>query len=291
MCEYKIGIVGLGFVGTAVEEGLQSIADIRVHDKYKDTESLRSVVDNSDILFLCLPTPMKEDRSCDISIIEEVIHDINLLSLPDQSKTIILKSTVPPGTTEKLAKEYPEHTFIFNPEFLTQRNFIKDFLEQDRIIVGVTPNYNETKVREVTDLYREFVKTQVEPGAIFQVDSKVAEMLKYTTNSFLATKGSFFNEINEICQAADINYEAVRTLLHLDERIGKTHTQVPGWDGKHGWGGACFPKDVNGLIAFAEQHDVDALMLESAWVKNISVREEFEWEDLAQVTGKYENKE
>lgn len=288
MCEYKIGIVGLGFVGTAVEEGLQSIADIRVHDKYKDTESLRSVVDNSDILFLCLPTPMKEDRSCDISIIEEVIHDINLLSLPDQSKTIILKSTVPPGTTEKLAKEYPSNTFIFNPEFLTQRNFIKDFLEQDRIIIGVTPNYNETKVREVTDLYREFIKTQTRPGIIFQVDSRVAEMLKYTTNSFLATKGSFFNEINEICQAADINYEAVRTLLHLDERIGKTHTQVPGWDGKHGWGGACFPKDVNGLIAFAEQHDVDALMLESAWVKNISVREEFEWEDLAQVTGKYE---
>jgi UDPglucose 6-dehydrogenase len=290
--EFRVGIVGLGFVGTAVETGLQSVPGVKIHthDKFKDTESLATVVDESDIIFMCLPTPMREDRSCDTTILEDVVYrTIHLDQLfGDKGKTIVIKSTVPPKTTEYFAKRYPEHTFIFNPEFLTQRNFIKDFLEQDRILIGTTPGYNETKVREVTDLYREFTKTQDKPGAIFQVDSRVAEMLKYTTNSFLATKGSFFNEIKEICQAAEIDYDAVRTLLHLDERIGKTHTQVPGWDGKHGWGGACFPKDVNGLIAFAEQHGVDALMLESAWVKNISVREDFEWEGLAQVTGKYE---
>lgn len=280
---HKIGIIGHGFVGLACETGFQSIADIRVYDKYKNRESLDAVVDHSDILFLCLPTPMNEDRSCDTSIIEEVVAEINRLI---DETTVVIKSTVPPGTTERLAKQYPDLDFVFNPEFLTQRNFINDFLEQDRIILGTV---NSLIPYDVLDLYDNFVATQGEGAPIIVTEARTAEMLKYFTNSFLATKVSFCNEMYDICEAADIDYENVIKLVQLDKRIGKTHLQVPGFDGMRGWGGACFPKDVNAIIALAEELGVDPLVLESAWTKNIWVREELEWEELAQVTGDYED--
>lgn len=298
--EFKVGIVGLGFVGTAVETGFQDIpgVDIRVHDKFKDTESLRIVVDHSDIIFLCLPTPMNEDRSCDTSIIDRVARSIHTMCIPTCSspdfynhKTLVIKSTVPPGTTNRLAEKYPEQTFVFNPEFLTERHFILDFLNQDRIFIGIPPRSDNRRVRQLTDLYGAFIKTQHVPGSIYKVDSNVAEMLKYTTNCFLATKVSFFNEMYDICKAANIDFNKVIQMMRLDNRIGGSHMDVPGFENKRGWGGSCFPKDLNALVAFAEEHDVDALMLESAWVKNLSVREENEWEDLAQVTGKYVKKE
>jgi UDPglucose 6-dehydrogenase len=287
---HQLGIVGLGFVGTAVETGFMKNlpgAEIRTHDKFKDTESLASVVDNSSIIFLCLPTPMNEDRSCNTSIMEEVVENINRL---DKNKTLVIKSTVPPGTTERLAAKHPEQTIVFNPEFLTERNFINDFLEQDRIFLGVTPGYKEGHVKALVDLYRDFCKNQESPGNVFVVDSKAAEMLKYTTNCFLAAKVSFFNEIYDICQALKVDFGSVVELLKMDKRIGKSHMSVPGFDGKRGWGGSCFPKDLNALVSLAEDLDVDALMLESAWVKNLTVRTGYEWEELAQVTGKYERK-
>jgi UDPglucose 6-dehydrogenase len=291
---HKMGIIGAGFVGTACETGLQFVANIKVYDRYKDTESLESVLDHSDVLFLCLPTPMNDDRSCNTSIIESILTTIREMGYKE--KAVVIKSTVPPGTTERLQREYPEHTFVFNPEFLTERNFINDFLNQDRIILGTVNERNSinemdgVNLKKVYNLYRDFAETQKNPAGIFEVDSKVAEMLKYVTNSFLATKVSFFNEIYDICKAMGVDFESVIGMLKLDERIGKSHTSVPGFDGKRGWGGSCFPKDLNALVALAEKHEIDALMLEAAWVKNLTVRDEHDWEDLSQVTGKYVKK-
>jgi UDPglucose 6-dehydrogenase len=216
---------------------------------------------------------------------ESVIKSIDSI---EKGKTLVIKSTVPPGTTERVSKQYPDQTIIFNPEFLTERNFIDDFFNQDRIFLGVTPGHNEVHVKQVTDLYRDFCKNQTNPGNVFVVDSKAAEMLKYTTNCFLATKVSFFNEIYDICVAKGIEFSSVVELLKMDKRIGKSHMSVPGFENKRGWGGSCFPKDLNALVAVAEECGVDALMLEAAWVKNLTVRDDHEWEELAQVTGEYE---
>lgn len=294
---HKVGIVGVGFVGTAVSTGLERVLgesiDIREYDKYKDTESLESVVENSNIIFICLPTPMNEDGSCDTSIVEDGVR--NVVACANARKTIVVKSTVLPGTTRKLQALYPKHTLVFNPEFLTERNFINDFINQDRIILGFGSQESDYKSERNLDplvrLYGDFVRNQPNnKGVIHICYSPLAEMVKYASNCFLATKVIFFNELKDICDKCDVDYPDVAKLLVLDERIGSTHMQVPGPDGKRGFGGSCFPKDINALISFAKDNDVDPMLLDTVWSKNLLIREEYEWEKLSQVNGEYSKK-
>lgn len=298
MAKHKVGVIGVGFVGQAVVTGFETVLGDKVevleYDKYKDTESLQRVVDESDILFICLPTPMNEDGSCNTSIIEEVVQEI--YEIADEKKLLVIKSTVPPGTTEKLSEKYPKLDFCFNPEFLTQANFINDFINQDRIIIGIA--YGKTMkgspYRKLEKLYEDFIENQnrniaggLAKTKYIECQPQEAEMLKYVTNTFLATKVSFFNEMYEICQKAEIDFENIREMLQDDERIGSSHTKVPGPDGQFGFSGACFPKDINALIAYARKIGVDPLVLDSIWTKNLLVREVRDWESLAQVNGKY----
>jgi nucleotide sugar dehydrogenase len=291
---YHIGVIGTGFVGTAVSTGLDQVLRKKVqileYDKFKPSESLDVVLDDSDILFVCLPTPMNFDTGqCDLSIVRSVLSEINGYCA---GKSIVLKSTVPPGTTKEISKQYPRHNFVFCPEFLTEKNFIKDFLEQDRIILGTTSDYVGFD-NEVMDLFIDFIAVQKKSGILSQihiVDSSVAEMVKYMGNCILASKVAFCNEMEEICKASDIDYSKVSELVSLDKRIGSSHIKVPGPDGKHGFGGSCFSKDINALITFAKDRGVDPIMLETAWTKNLLVREEYEWEKLPQVNGKYSKK-
>jgi UDPglucose 6-dehydrogenase len=283
---YKIGIVGAGFVGSACEVGFSQIqnCEVFVHDKYKPSHSLATVVDETDTLFLCLPTPMNEDGSCDLTIIQDVCEKIDKLATTP--KTIVIKSTVLPGTTQALADTYLSHTFIFNPEFLTEANFIQDFLNQDRIILGYTRQGNSRYLYDLIKLYQNFSKT----AKIYSVKSEEAEMSKYINNCFLATKVIFFNEMYEICKSSGIDYDKTVALSTLDKRIGSSHTKVPGDKGLLGYGGACFSKDINALTAYARDMGVDPLILESSWTKNLLVRQEYDWEKLAQVNGQYKKK-
>lgn len=295
--KYKIGIIGHGFVGLAVDSGFSFMmgekVDIRFHDKYKDSESLDDVVNKSEILFICLPTPMDADTgACNTSIIEKEIRNID--SVARKSKIIVIKSTVPPGTTDTIQLRHPKHTFLFNPEFLTEKNFINDFMEQDRIVLG-TPEHQTMQrangVMRVIELYEDFMKHQKVPGKIYQASCKEAEMTKYMANCFLATKVTFFNEMYQICQAANIDFTKAAALACTDKRIGSSHSVVPGPDGQFGFGGSCFTKDINALMAHARLLGVDPLLLESVWTKNLVVREVHEWEDLAQVNGNYKKEE
>lgn len=289
---HKIGVIGCGFVGTAVSTGFQTIlgdkVEVREYDKYKDTESLATVVEESDILFLCLPTPMNDDGSCDISIIQKVVQEIS--SITHQNKLLVIKSTVPPGTTEKLSKTFTRFDFCFNPEFLTQAHFIEDFMHQNRIFLGWTEKKaSEKNYARIVGLYKDFIKSRPPQFTykLFDESSKNVEMAKYIANSFLTTKVVFFNEMHQICKAAGIDYKLSVDLACSDERIGSSHTSVPGPDGQFGAGGPCFPKDTNALIAFAKENGVDPLALESMWMKNLMIRDVHEWENLAQVNGKY----
>jgi UDPglucose 6-dehydrogenase len=268
----KIGIIGQGFVGTAVREGLKQHYDIHTYDlKEKCTcESILELVDESDVIFVCVPTPMKKDGSCDISIVEGVIDEIEDVDI--SGKIVVIKSTVPPGTTERLNKKYKNISVVFNPEFLTEANFIDDFKNQDRIIIGgIRPA--STKVRQL--FYKAF------PNAhIIKTSSTIAEMVKYTTNCFLSTKVSFANEMKQICDKIDVDYDKVIEYATYDERLGKSHWSVPGPDGHYGFGGSCFPKDINALIRFSNDLGLWFHTLMGAWHTNCDVRPEEDWKDL-----------
>ena len=243
----QIGIVGQGFVGTAVNEGLKQHFQIETFDIAKDStcKSIDELAIKSDVIFVCLPTPMKENGKCYLGILEEVLSDLDYIN---RCKTIVVKSTIPPGSTEKFNKIYKNINIVFNPEFLTEANSVEDFKNQNRIIIG-GPRPATTKVKRIFD--KAFPKVP-----IIKTGSTTAEMVKYFLNSFLATKVSFANEMYQICEGLNIDYDKVTEYAKYDERLGKSHLNVPGPDGDFGYGGHCFPKDVRALIQVAQELDI-----------------------------------
>jgi len=274
----RIGIVGQGYVGTAVKEVFSKHYEVDTFDLDKnkrDVDYIEDIIDRNDIIFVCVPTPMKKDGSCDTSIVEGVVKELNELALTRQcsNRIIAIKSTIPPGTTNRLNKECEYISVIFNPEFLTEANFIEDFRNQSRIIIG-GERPATTKLRQVYSLL-------FPDATIVKTGSKTAEMVKYMTNTFLATKVSFANEIYEICGRLEIDYDKVVEYSTYDERLGKSHWAVPGPDGKLGFGGSCFPKDINALIELSKNDlDLWPATLIGAWATNLDVRPEQDWKEL-----------
>ena len=217
---------------------------------------------------------MKKDGSCDTSIVEGVVKELNELALTRQcsNRIIAIKSTIPPGTTERLNEECKNIQVVFNPEFLTEANFIEDFKNQDRIIIG-GPRPSATVVRRL--FYKVFPKSH-----IIKTSSTIAEMVKYTTNTFLSVKVSFANEIKQICDGVGVDYDKVTEYATYDERLGKSHWSVPGPDGHYGIGGSCFPKDINALISFSDDLNLWLHTLKGAWMTNCEVRPEQDWKEL-----------
>ena len=268
-----IGIVGQGFVGTAIREGMKNHFQIETYDKFKEElstcSSLREVCEKAHIVFTCLPTPMKKSGECDLSILEETVRQINEFNL---GNIVVIKSTIIPGTTDRLNAECENVEIVFNPEFLTEANYIDDFKNQNRIIIG-GPRPATTTVK---NMFRKvFQKTP-----IVKTGSKTAESVKYFINCFLATKVSFANEFKQICELADVDYDKVVEYALYDTRIGPTHLSTPGPDGRRGFGGSCFPKDLNALVYFARMNELAPTVLEGVWEKNLEVRPEKDWEQL-----------
>ena len=268
----KIGIVGQGYVGTAVKTVFEKHYKVNTFDLNGKCNciDMEDLVDKSDIIFVCVPTPMKKDGSCDISIVESVIDEIEDVDI--SGKIVAIKSTIPPGTTNRLNQKCKNISVIFNPEFLTEANFIEDFKNQNRIIIG-GERPSTTKLRQVYSLAFPDAK-------IVKTGSKTAEMVKYFTNTFLATKVSFANEMKQICDKIDIDYDKVVEYATYDERLGKSHWAVPGPDGKLGFGGSCFPKDINALINFSNEFNLWLHVIKGAWFTNCDVRPEKDWEKL-----------
>jgi UDPglucose 6-dehydrogenase len=273
----NIGIVGQGYVGSAVKEVFSKHYEVETYDLDKDkcsVDYLEDIVELTNIIFVCVPTPMKKDGSCDTSIVEAVVKDINdmVVSRNVSGRIVAIKSTIPPGTTNRLNKECKNISVIFNPEFLTEANFIDDFKNQNRIIIG-GERPSTTKLRQVYSLL-------FPDATIVKTGSKTAEMVKYMTNTFLATKVSFANEMKMICDELNIDYDKVVEYSTYDERLGKSHWAVPGPDGKLGFGGSCFPKDINALIDLCGKMDIPARTLLGAWITNLNVRPEQDWKEL-----------
>ncbi len=270
----KIGIVGQGYVGTAIKVGFEPHYQVETYDKYDEDkstcESLRDLVGKCEVMFVCVPTPMNKDGSCHTDIVESVVKEIDEWVSryhKDINPIVVIKSTVSPGTTDRLNKKYDGVSVIFNPEFLTEMNFLEDFKNQTRIILGGT--------RKGTNKLRQ-VYSKVFPSAtIVKTGSKTAEMVKYFVNSFLATKVSFANEMKVICDEIGIDYDKVVEYSTYDERLGKSHWAVPGPDGDLGFGGHCLPKDVSAIVK-----EFGSELLKTVLEVNDKVRENKDWEEM-----------
>jgi UDPglucose 6-dehydrogenase len=263
----KIGIIGQGYVGTALKVGFKDYYNVETYDKYdlsKSTKSsIKRVVESTDVIFVCVPTPMRKDGTCYTGIVEEVIREINETA---DGHIVVIKSTVPPGTTDRINAEYTKSTVIFNPEFLTEANFIDDFKNQNRIILGGD--------RKGTSKVRQLYSRLFPQATIVKTGAKHAEMVKYFTNCFLATKVSFANEMKYICDSIDLDYDKVVEYATYDKRLGKSHWSVPGPDGDLGFGGHCLPKDLSAMV-----NGFDTLgLLEAVEQVNDQVRENRDWE-------------
>lgn len=238
----------------------------------------------SGIFFVCLPTPMFEDGEADLSIIEGVLSEIS--NVPGE-RTAVIKSTVPPGTCEVWNQRFGQRGLhvVFNPEFLTEANALDDMRSQNRIVLGgPRPWVNDVK---------QVFGTAFPKVPIIKTSSTTAEMVKYLTNCFLSTKVAFANEMAQVCEAldkqgCDVDYDKVVEYSRLDSRLGDSHWAVPGpvptHDGRYvrGFGGHCFPKDLNALRVVADRLGVDTKLLDAAWAKNLEIRppEDRDWEHM-----------
>ena len=251
----KIGIIGRGFVGSAVEFGFSAQtgcdAQIKVYDKdpAKSIHTLEDTVNESDFIFLSVPTPSNEDGSMHLGILESVLQDIQVVN-KRKDNIILIRSTIIPGTTTKLCKKYKKLNIVFNPEFLTERSAKFDFINQSRFILGG----RKRNTARVADLYRWRFGDSV---PCIETNFETAEMIKYMNNCFFATKVSFMNEMKLIADKSNVDWDLAVDGFVRDGRIGHSHLAVPGPDGKRGFGGSCFPKDIQAMINFGKNLDVD----------------------------------
>jgi len=291
----NVAVVGQGFVGGSLttvlsERGCNVLSfDIngRVAKGGKDTgafsltEFTRICVElDVDIFFVCLPTPMTETGHTDLSVVDGAVHDIvNVSPGKKRERIVVIKSTVPPGTCSYWESKFMSHgtRIVFNPEFLTEANALDDMRNQNRIVLGGHP----TSCARVEAVLSKFFS-----GVPFiKTTSNNAEMVKYLANCFLATKVSFANEMRQIAEGLTASgkacdFDSVVEIATLDPRLGSSHWQTPGPDGKNGFGGSCFPKDMNSMIRTAQSVHVDPVVLCAAWEKNLQLRPERDWELL-----------
>ena len=212
-----------------------------------------------DIAFVCVPTPMGDDGTVDSSILDVILGD-----LVDHNITIIVKSTVTPD----IVKQWPNN-IVYNPEFLTEKSASEQFVNPPFHVLGG----EEHAVSKVVSLYEKY--SLCSPCPILKMTAEEASFVKYTINSFLATKVTFFNQLYDAVSSTDANFSTIIKAVGMDSRIGSSHTKVPGFDGKQGYGGACFPKDTLAITKYTNK----LTLLEKAIIINNDYRLQYELDD------------
>ncbi len=271
----SIAVIGQGFVGGALTEVFAERGFVvRGYDRRRSascrsiTHLIKECGEDKDFLgvyFVCVPTPMNPDGSANLSIVSEVLTE---LSASAGERTVVIKSTVPPGSTQNWNRVLENLHVIHNPEFLTEANALEDMRNQNRIILGGPRPWINT----VKQIYR----TAFPKVPIIKTSSTMAEMVKYFTNVQLAARVVLSCEIAQLCEALDkegynIDYDKVVEYAQHDPRLGGSHMNVPGKDGIAGARGHCFPKDLNALIAVAKQFGVTPTVMRAAWDKNLEI--------------------
>jgi UDPglucose 6-dehydrogenase len=257
----KMAIVGHGFVGKAVEYGFSTPkVNIQLIDPLLKT-TLHDINDNKDVVFVCVPTPMGVDGSINASILKEVVK--GLYDLPfTKTSIIVIKSTVTPNILDELSKMDYNNQLVYNPEFLTENNANQDFINPIMHVFGGT----EVRSQGLYDIYKKYSRCADCPTHFMSITE--ASLVKYGIYSFLATKVLWFNEFYDVVEKSNANYNTVINAIVADKRIGTSHVSVPGWDGKRGFGGPCFPKDSAAFYRYSKSLDVPHMTLCTAVTKN-----------------------
>lgn len=245
----KIGIVGLGHVGIAMHNLFK---DAVIYDKYKNIGSVNEI-NKCDAAFVCVPTPMKEDGSCDTTAVDEVLNWC-------ECEVIILRSTVRVGYTREMTEKLKKK-IVFQPEYYgeTVAHPFADLSERTWLSFGGT--------QEAIDLAIDAYKTVINSNVrIYQAPSDEVELAKYMENAFLATKVIFINEMYDICEKLGLNYNQVREIWTADPRIGTSHTFI--YKDKRGYDGSCLPKDISELHTLEKENDLDDTLINAVIEKN-----------------------
>lgn len=244
----KIGIIGGGTVGRATARCFMEHAEVRVFDEVKEkgTHDLAEVM-MCDLIFICLPTPQREgELSCDIQpLVKFFENPVVGFQYDLKTANLVLRSTVPVGTTRRFSEKYSLPNLVHSPEFLTARCALTDAMIPARNIVGLLKMEKPSSCGEaLVDLYKRRF-----PGvSVHVIESDESELVKLGLNSFFATKVAYFNELRAFSDRLGLDWDRVREGILSDGRIAHAHTMVPGPSGSRGFGGACLPKDLANLI-------------------------------------------
>ena len=241
----KLGIIGHGFVGSAVDQGFTLDCAKFIVDPKKNRNTIAQLITfQPSATFVCVPTPQQDSGEANTDVLSDVCQQLNEY----KGHLVIIKSTVPGYMLEQIQLQCSDLRIVYNPEFLTEKNYIQDFINPTMHVFG--GNSDDTKT--VHQLYREHSRCKKCP--VYHTDLKTASLVKYAINSFLATKVTFFNELYDVHQTqGGTNYEELIKIISTDKRVGASHTRVPGNNGERGYGGSCFPKDTAALAYYARE--------------------------------------
>lgn len=262
----KIGIVGRGFVGSALSAAFDKAKQAIVDPEYTDTTIEELVDANPQAVFVCVPTPTDMVGDIDLSAMDDVLDQLNSCHYKG---IVVIKSTLLPHYLMNYV-DAMDFRIVYNPEFLTQRTAVHDFINPPFQIVGG----EETACHNILYLYNQASK--VKPSPTFVVDHVTASLIKYAANTFYATKVIFMNELKAIHDnsGAETSWEEFTAILGKNPWIGSNHLQVPGPDGHYGFGGACLPKDSEAFLTYAHSLGLNCDVLQSAVEKNYDIRKD-----------------
>lgn len=261
----KLGLIGVGAVGSAVKKALEPHFEVAAYDKFKPEYQDFDGVLKSDVVFVAVPTLTLPDYKQDL---EPVMDVFRKLALAMYEGVIVLKCTVLPGTTNKLKEMCPQLKIVHYPEFLTEKDAYLDFISQKSVILGG----DKVHIEVLLPIFRKVLNSVV--AYFFYQDPTTTEMIKYTHNTFLSAKVEFFNEIYDVCQKLGVKYDDIMAGVHSAGKVGKNHTAVPGPDGKRGFGGMCFPKDTKAFLAFTRTLGIIAPVLDATVYGNMPRRDD-----------------
>lgn len=257
----KLGVIGAGFVGSSVLNGFDRNVEQFVVDPKLNKNTIKELLEFSpSLIFVCVPTPASKNKDVNCKIVKQVLSELDQLNF---NGITVIKSTITPKHLVKFKKDY-KLKIVYNPEFLTEANAHQDFINPHMQILGGKWRDCDT----VEKAYNRHSSVKVVPT--YKVDLITASLIKYTINSWLATKVVFFNELKQLHETSGAmsSWEQFTEMLGTDPRIGKSHMKVPGPDGKLGFGGHCFPKDTKALVYYANSLGVDMDVLTKAMVTN-----------------------
>lgn len=274
MKSLTVGVIGAGFVGGSVINGFSTEStEVVVVDPAKTDVTIAILIEQfePDVVFICVPTPMNDDGTVHADIIYEVLSELNEFQFDG---ICVIKSTVTPEHLLNIEDVYPLR-IVYNPEFLTEANANDDFINPNIQILG--GEWVDCSL--VEKMY--FEHSKVKNVVTYKVDTVTASMVKYTMNSWLATKVIWFNQLKDVfdMSGAQTDWETFTDILKNDPRIGNTHMKVPGPDGSYGYGGHCFPKDVAAFLSYAKElvgsDGATLSLLKEASEINTTLRDDF----------------